>query len=105
MALTLIKENQMEEEVKEILDQMEVLLNKGAMSYEEEDKLQDLYVEAERYLQISDKTIFYDTDDEHGRLRKRFRGICSRFETPDDIRNATLDMMFPDEDSDEGFDY
>lgn len=74
--------------------------------YEDDDKLQELYYEIQsmfgemwEYYRHDDKAL-----DEIELLQKRFKNLSKEWETPEERRDATLSMMFPDEDSREGFD-
>jgi hypothetical protein len=74
--------------------------------YEDDDKLQELYYEIQEL--FGEAWDYYCHDDkqlnEIGLLQKRFKNLNKEWETPEERRDATLNMMFPDEDSREGFD-
>ena len=93
--------NHITKEIDELLTQMESIVEKDEISYEDEVKLQDLFVE------VKDQFEFlagYPTNTPQGELivreiillKKRFYNVCQEFESPDEIRNSSLDMMFPD---------
>lgn len=42
--------------------------------------------------------------NELNKSKKRFESLCEQFDTPDEIIDATLNDMFPDDDSMVGFD-
>jgi hypothetical protein len=97
-------------EIDELLTQMESIVEQDEISYEDDEKLQDLYIE------VKDQFEFlkgYPINTPQGELihreikllQKRFYDVCQEFESSDDIRDSTLDMMFPDEESMEGYDY
>ena len=96
-------------ETKGLLTQMETIVAEDDISYEDDNKLQDLYQEVKEKLEDISQ---YSKDAQFGmeyfkeisKLRRRFRDVCQEFETPDNIRDATMDSMFPDEESYEGFD-
>ncbi|WBM73457.1 hypothetical protein [Saprospira grandis] len=96
----------------EQMDEMEALLSKdNNLTYEEEEKLQELYHEVKENLEIGADEVLGGDRYLEKRLKnlneskKRFKALCEEFETPDDIINSTLNNLFPDEDSMEGFDW
>ena len=95
------------EEINEIMDKMDVLLSKDELEYEDEELLQEYFHEVQRAWD----DVEYFMDDSEGDFRKlettkkRFKEICTQFETPDDIRKLGMDIMFPDGEGMEGFDW
>lgn len=93
------------------MDEMESLLSKDdELTYEEDEKLQELYQEIKENLEESSDIILRFRDDEKeiralSKSKKRFENLCNQFDTPDDIIDETMNDMFPDEDSMEGFNW
>ncbi len=94
------------------MDEMEGLLSKdNELTYEEDEKLQELYQEIKENLEIGSDMILGNERyvekeiTELNKSKKRFKNLCNEFDTPDDIIDATMNDMFPDEDSMEGFDW
>lgn len=93
----------------ELMDEMEKLLSKAnGLSYEDDDKLQELYYKVEEKLEYGSDMTYGHNSSEKGidslsNSKSRFKKICAQFETPDDINDSTMNDMFPDEDSMEGF--
>lgn len=94
------------------MKEMEDLLSKDdELTYEDDERLQELYYEVKENLEMGRSMIL-----EYGRQNKieikelekfemRFKNVCTQFDTPDDINDATMNDMFPDDDSMEGFDW
>lgn len=94
------------------MKEMEDLLSKDdELTYEDDERLQELYYEVKENLEMGRSMIL-----EYGRQNKieikelekfemRFKNLCTQFDTPDDINDATMNDMFPDDDSMEGFDW
>lgn len=92
------------------MDEMEALLSKDdELAYEEDEKVQELYQEIKENLEIGSDMILGNEQylekeiNELKKSKKRFKNLCKEFDTPDDIIDATMNDMFPDEDSMEGF--
>jgi len=94
------------------MDKMEDLLSKDdELTYEEDEKIQELYQEIKENLEIGSDMILGNERyiekeiNELNKSKKRFKNLCEQFDTPDEIIDATMNDMFPDEDSMEGFDW
>jgi len=88
-------------EIEKNLTKMEVIINQDTYSFDDEEKLQDLYVKVQTQLQ--EITDYCNDEDEKSinkikKLKKRFKQLSSEFENPDDIIEGTLNMMNPDRD-------
>jgi len=79
-------------EIKLKLNEMQELID-SENSSENEDNLNDLYIELKELLDYAN-----DGSIEYNGLLKRFKNLSSEFENPDDIRSGTFDMMFPEDD-------
>lgn len=71
------------------------------LSFEENNERGELFYEVKE--QLEEASLHLNGID-YKKLYGRFRDACSQFETPEEIEDATLNDMFPDEGSDEGFD-
>jgi len=90
----------------EIMDKMEVLLSNDDREYEEEEKLQEYFQDAKQNLDDAyDVVGGTNSMNKLKFAKKRFKQICSEFETSDDMRDIGMDTMFPDEEGMEGFDW
>lgn len=73
--------------------------------YDDDEKLQQLFYQIQDMFGNAWEREF---DDKKLReleiLQNRFDRLNEEWETPEERRDATLNMMFPDEDSREGFD-
>jgi hypothetical protein len=78
-------------EIKLKLNEMKELID-SENSSENEDNLNDLYIELKELLDFAN-----DGSVEYNGLLKRFKNLSSEFENPDDIRSGSIDMMFPDD--------
>lgn len=85
------------------IEEMEKILED--FDYEDDDKLQNLYYQIQDMFGEA-----WEREFENKRLadleilQNRFDRINKEWETPEERRDSTLNMMFPDEDSREGFD-
>ena len=85
------------------IEEMENLLED--FDYDDDEKLQDLYYQIQDMFGNAWEGEFDDKKlQELEILQNRFEGLNKEWETPEERRDATLNMMFPDEDSREGFD-
>ncbi|GGW80038.1 hypothetical protein [Salegentibacter mishustinae] len=85
------------------IEEMENLLED--FDYDDDEKLQDLYYQIQDMFGNAWEGEFDDKKlQELEILQNRFDRLNKEWETPDERRDATLNMMFPDEDSREGFD-
>lgn len=90
--------------ISEALDEMETLISEDNLSYEQDERLQDLYNETERNIEEAyeyDKYYLSENQKDYKKLKKlqkRFKHLCKEFETPDDLISGTLEMMYPNED-------
>lgn len=88
-------------ELDELLTQMENIVEQDEISNEDDEKLQDLYVEVKDQFEY---LASYQMDITQGELiykqirslKKRFHNVCQEFESPDENYNSSLDMMFPE---------
>ena len=85
------------------IEEMENILED--FDYDDDEKLQELYYQIQDMFGNAWEREF---DDKKLReleiLQNRFDRLNEEWETPEERRDATLNMMFPDEDSREGFD-
>ncbi|TXH59589.1 MAG: hypothetical protein E6Q89_02070 [Bacteroidia bacterium] len=95
-------------ELIDILNEMAALIESEEDTVEKDDRLQELYYEAKEALaDLSDALYsqenFREQDDrQFHQLKKQFKSLCRKFETPDDILDSTMNDMFPDG-MDDGF--
>mgnify|MGYP006431852057 CR=1 FL=1 len=94
------------------MDELESLLSKNdGLTCEEDDKVQELYQAIKDALEMSSDIILGHEQylemeiNELHKSQNRFMSLCENFDTPDDIIDAIMKNMFPDEDSMEGFDW
>ena len=84
------------------IEEMEKILED--FDYEDDDKLQELYYEIQAMFGEAWEREFDDKRlNDLEILQNRFDRINKEWETPEERRDATLNMMFPDEGSREGF--
>lgn len=99
-----IADNQM----KEMED---LLLKDDELTYEDDERLQELYYEIKENLEMGRSMILeYGKQNKIGikelkKFEMRFKNLCTQFDNPDDNNDATMNDMFPDDDSMEGFDW
>lgn len=95
------------EEINEVLDKMDIILSKDELEYEDEEILQEYFHEVQR--SWDDVECFMDgSEGDFKKLeitKRRFKQICTQFETPNDIQELGMDTMFPDGEGMEGFDW
>jgi len=102
-----------------ILNEMESIIEKENISREDDNQLQKLYYKAKK--ELKELKLFVSNDDNeydfseiiekkinkyeliYNNLYLRFKGICSDFETPEDIIAVSMENMFP-EGMDDSFD-
>lgn len=82
------------------ISKMEELVSKDNLSYEESELLDELYMEAKRNLEEANHFSRDRDYKELTDLKRRFKVVCSEFETLDDIMDSMRDMMFPDGEDD-----
>ena len=93
--------------ITDMVDEMELLISEDELSHEQDDRLQDLFIEIKENLKDAfdyeeEKCRHSDDDRDYFKLKqlkKRFKNCCKEFETPDEIISGTMAMMYPDEDS------
>lgn len=88
-------------EADDKIREMEDIISKDDFSYEDDERLDELYNEVKENLARD----YDDGSIEHNSLKKRFRDVCREFDTPDDVREREMDNMFPDGEGMEGFDW
>jgi uncharacterized protein YukE len=93
-------------QIEELLLKLESILESDDFNYErDDDMLQDLHNQIEG--RFSHEWEHASTDEyfrELDRLNAKFESLNKKWETPEEQRNSIMNMMFPDEDSMEGFD-
>lgn len=91
--------------IEELIGKMENILEKDDFEYEDDGRLQELFYQIKDMLA---EAYEYEFEDKKLRelevLENRFNNLNKEWETPEERRQATLNTMFPDEDSMEGFD-
>jgi hypothetical protein len=85
-------------EISNLIDEMEAIIGLDSYECEDEEKLKAFWHE------VRDKFIEYEGFDGFNQIKQRFHKVCNEFDTPEDIEEYINDMMFPDEESKEGFD-
>ena len=97
------------DELIQILNKMSALIESEDESFNNEERLQELYYEAKEALTnlynyiFSRENVREQDETQYHKLEKQFKKLCQEFETPDDINEGSMNDMFPDG-MDDGFD-
>lgn len=93
--------NPFTKDIEKPLMEMESIVEQDEISYEDNEKLEELYQEVkDRFEFLADYP--WDTPEgellyyEVKKLKVRFREVCQKFETPDDLYKSTMDSMYPE---------
>ena len=93
--------NPFTKDIEKLLMEMEIIVSQDEISHEDNEKLEELYQEVnDRFEFLADypwdtpegELLFYEVQ----KLKKRFREVCQKFETPDDLCKSTMDSMYPE---------
>jgi hypothetical protein len=81
-------------EIEKNLEIMDEIIHNGQDTFEDEEKLEELYYKIkDLFNEINE----YCEDNRFIIAKKKFKQLCSEFETPDDAIGGIHDMMFPNE--------
>jgi len=93
-------------QIEELLIKMEKILDTDNFDHEnDDDRLQGLHIQIEGLMNYGWEQARSEKElrelDKHS---EKFERLNKKWESPEEQRKSTMDMMFPDEDSLEGFD-